>query len=236
MKPLLRVVLVIDALLLLAGGVLFVLTPWKALYDALQLVQIDPAMAGQILGIALLGLAWLAFHAALDGDLTSGVARAVGHVNWLIGVVMVVWLIGLHRPELTAFGQLVSVATAVVLFVVGLGGVRLAATVRKRERLKALEAKTGAAGSAASSPAQPAPVVVPPQPAPVVVPPQPHPAATTARVEPSVGTVTGARPATGSGTAPSPTYAAPSGTSAATSTSSAAARDASIHRDPPIHG
>lgn len=44
MKPLLRVVLVIDALPLLAGGLLFVMTPWKGLYDALQLVPVDPAM------------------------------------------------------------------------------------------------------------------------------------------------------------------------------------------------
>ncbi|KAF1051151.1 MAG: hypothetical protein GAK41_01386 [Burkholderia gladioli] len=87
MKPLLRVVLVIDALLL-AGGVLFVLTPWKGLYDALQLVQVDPPMAGQAFGIALLGLAWLAFPASVNGDLTSGVARAVGHVDWLIGVAL----------------------------------------------------------------------------------------------------------------------------------------------------
>ncbi|WP_017924085.1 hypothetical protein, partial [Burkholderia glumae] len=141
MKPLLRVVLVIDALLLLAGGVLFVLTPWKGLYDALQLVPVDPAMAGQAFGVALLGLAWLAFHASFNGDLTTGVARAVGHVNWLIGVLMVVWLIGLYRPELNALGQLVSVATAVVLLVIGLGGVRLASAVRRRERGLAADAK-----------------------------------------------------------------------------------------------
>ncbi|WP_246795256.1 hypothetical protein [Burkholderia perseverans] len=184
MKPLLRVVLVIDALLLLAGGVLFVLTPWKGLYDALQLVPVDPAMVGQAFGIALLGLAWLAFHASFNGDLTAGVARAVGHVNWLIGVLMVVWLIGLHRPELTAFGQLVSVATAVVLFVVGLGGVRLASAVRRRERVLAAEAKTQQVVTRreVAADAVPAPA---PAPAPVVVPPQPHPAAT--RVEPGIG-------------------------------------------------
>ncbi|GAB7536394.1 hypothetical protein AB4851_23610 [Burkholderia sp. 22PA0099] len=198
MKPLLRVVLVIDALLLLAGGVLFVLTPWKGLYDALQLVQVDPAMVGQAFGIALLGLAWLAFHASVNGDLTSGVARAVGHVNWLIGVVMVVWLIGLHRPELTAFGQLVSVVTAALLVVIGLGGVQLASTVRKRERVRAVEAK--ASRNAAAQ-----------QPAPVVVPPQPQPAAT--RVEPGIG---GARAA--SVTEPAPSYAAPSSAGSAAGT------------------
>ena len=43
MKPLLRAVLIIDALFLLAFGVLFLLTPWTALYSALQLVQTQPA-------------------------------------------------------------------------------------------------------------------------------------------------------------------------------------------------
>ncbi|ACR28454.1 hypothetical protein [Burkholderia glumae] len=199
MKPLLRVVLVIDALLLLAGGVLFVLTPWKGLYDALQLVPVDPAMAGQAFGVALLGLAWLAFHASFNGDLTTGVARAVGHVNWLIGVLMVVWLIGLHRPELNALGQLVSVATAVVLLVIGLGGVRLASAVRRRER-----------GLAADAKAQPAADAVPAAtPAPVVVPPQPQPAAT--RVEPGIGASSAAAPAgraEPAGTA-APSYAPP---------------------------
>ncbi|MFY4711539.1 hypothetical protein [Burkholderia glumae] len=199
MKPLLRVVLVIDALLLLAGGVLFVLTPWKGLYDALQLVPVDPAMAGQAFGVALLGLAWLAFHASFNGDLTTGVARAVGHVNWLIGVLMVVWLIGLHRPELNALGQLVSVATAVVPLVIGLGGVRLASAVRRRER-----------GLAADAKAQPAADAVPAAtPAPVVVPPQPQPAAT--RVEPGIGASSAAAPAgraEPAGTA-APSYAPP---------------------------
>ncbi|MGF6532003.1 hypothetical protein P3T20_002793 [Paraburkholderia sp. GAS206C] len=139
MKPLLRAVLIIDALLLLAFGVLFLLTPWTSLYNALQLVQTQPTLVGQGLGIALIGLAWLAFHASIDGALTSTVAKVVGHVNWLTGLLMVVWLIGMHRPELTGFGQLVAVLTGVVLVVLGLGGVRLSRTVRRRERLRLAE-------------------------------------------------------------------------------------------------
>jgi hypothetical protein len=136
MKPLLRAVLVIDALLLLAFGLLFVLTPWTSLYNALQLVQVQPALVGQAFGFALLGLAWLALHASIDGQMTRVVARVVGHVNWLTGVLMLVWLIGLHTPSLTAFGQLVAALVAVVLVVIGLGGVRLAGVVRRRERLR----------------------------------------------------------------------------------------------------
>ncbi|HEY4353412.1 MAG TPA: hypothetical protein VGN31_19440 [Paraburkholderia sp.] len=140
MKPLLRAVLIIDALLLLAFGLLFLATPWKSLYDALHLVQTDPVLVGQGFGLALVGLAWLALHASLDGAMTATVAKVVGHVNWLTAVLMLVWLIGLHTPSLTGFGQLVAVVVAVVLLVVGLGGVRLASAVRRRERVLAAEA------------------------------------------------------------------------------------------------
>jgi hypothetical protein len=92
MKPLLRAVLIIDALLLLAFGLLFLLTPWTSLYNALQLVQTEPTLVGQGLGIALIGLAWLAFHASIDGALTATVSKVVGHVNWLTGLLMLVWL------------------------------------------------------------------------------------------------------------------------------------------------
>ncbi len=144
MKPLLRAVLIIDALLLLAFGVLFLLTPWTSLYNALQLVQTQPTLVGQGLGIALIGLAWLAFHASIDGALTSTVAKVVGHVNWLTGLLMVVWLLGLHTPALTGFRSGEdhhAVLTGVVLLVVlGLGGVRLSRTVRRRERARLVEA------------------------------------------------------------------------------------------------
>ena len=140
MKPLLRVVLILDALLLLAFGLLFLLTPWTSLYNALLLVQTQPALVGQGFGVALIGLAWLALHASIDGSLTSTVAKVVGHVNWLTGVLMLVWLLGLHTPALTGFGQIIAVLTGVVLLVVGLGGVRLSGAVRRRERVRLVEA------------------------------------------------------------------------------------------------
>ncbi|MDR6448072.1 hypothetical protein ACTJLC_11315 [Paraburkholderia sp. 22099] len=140
MKPLLRAVLILDALLLLAFGLLFVLTPWTSLYNALLLVQTQPALVGQGFGVALIGLGWLALHASIDGALTSSVARVVGHVNWLTGVLMLVWLLGLHTPSLTGFGQIVAVLTGVVLLVIGLGGVRLSSAVRRREKARLAEA------------------------------------------------------------------------------------------------
>ncbi|MFL9863142.1 hypothetical protein PQR67_03030 [Paraburkholderia fungorum] len=140
MKPLLRAVLILDALLLFAFGLLFLLTPWTSLYNALLLVQTQPALVGQGFGVALIGLAWLALHASIDGSLTSTVAKVVGHVNWLTGVLMLVWLLGLHTPALTGFGQIIAVLTGVVLLVVGLGGVRLSGAVRRREKLRLVEA------------------------------------------------------------------------------------------------
>ena len=142
MKPLLRVVLILDALLLLAFGLLFLLTPWTSLYNALQLVQTQPALVGQGFGVALIGLAWLALHATFDGALTSTVAKVVGHVNWLTGVLMLVWLLGLRTPSLTGFGQIVAVLAGVVLVVIGLGGVRLSGAVRRREKGSVVKGST----------------------------------------------------------------------------------------------
>ncbi|MGN7984760.1 hypothetical protein [Burkholderia sp. 22313] len=158
MKPLLRAVLIVDAVLLLAFGVLFVLTPWQALFNALQLANIQPAMLGQAFGIALLGLAWLAFHAALNGDLTAPVARAVGHVNWLIGVLTVVWSIGTGSgPALAAAGRVLSAVAGVALILLGLGGVRLASTVRRREKLERADRAQALDARDAKRPAEPAP-------------------------------------------------------------------------------
>lgn len=200
MKPLLRAVLLIDAVLLAAFGVLFVLTPWKALYDALQLVTVDPAMVGQAFGIALLGLAWLSVHAAFNGDLTAGVARAVGHVNWLTGVVMLVWLLAVRSPQLSSFGQFVSVVAGAVLLVIGFGGVRLAAAVRRREKAQAADAR-----GASKRTAQPA--MAPPA---------------AARIEPGVSRVS---TAPGAPAAASAARAAPAAVNAGTAAATPAARE-----------
>ncbi|MGF6955399.1 hypothetical protein [Paraburkholderia youngii] len=149
MKPLLRVVLILDALVLLAFGLLFVLTPWTSLYDALQLVPTEPMLVGQAFGVALIGLAWLALHASFDGALTSTVAKVVGHVHWLIGVLMLVWLLGLHTPSLTGFGQMVAVLAGVALVVIGLGGVRLSGVVRRREKGGVVKSSSSKADSRA---------------------------------------------------------------------------------------
>jgi hypothetical protein len=134
MKPLLRAVLVINALIFLAFGVLFLLTPWTALWVSMHLVTVQPPFVGQLFGIALIGIAWLAVHAAIDGALTATAAKVSGHVEWLSGLVMMVWLLGLRTPELTGFGQVIAALAGVAMLVLGLGSVRLSGAVRRRER------------------------------------------------------------------------------------------------------
>jgi hypothetical protein len=150
MKPLLRVVLIVDAVLLAAFGVLFLLTPWASLYDALQLVRAQPTLVGQAFGFVLIGLGWLAAHAAFDGALTAPVGKVVGHVNWIVGVLMLVWLIGLHTPAMTGFGELVAGAIGACMIVLGLGGVRVARNVKRRDKALALEAAAAAKAAAAA--------------------------------------------------------------------------------------
>jgi hypothetical protein len=134
MKPLLRVVLVINALIFLAFGVLFLLTPWAALWASMHLVTVQPPFVGQLFGVALIGIAWLAVHAAIDGALTATAAKVSGHVEWLSALVMMVWLLGLHTPELTGFGQVIAALVGAAMLVLGLGSVRLSGAVRRRER------------------------------------------------------------------------------------------------------
>ncbi|MDR5779243.1 hypothetical protein QCE63_07340 [Caballeronia sp. LZ065] len=178
MKPLLRVVLVINALIFLAFGLLFLLTPWAGLYGALQLdaIRVQPAFAGQLLGVALMGLAWLAFHAAVDGALTARAARVSGHVQWLSGVVVLVWLLGLKMPQVDGFGQMSAAVVGVVLVVLGFGSVRLSSAVRRRERAaqagaaSAQRAEKRAAKTRDSARTEPE-AVTPVAPVPVSVPP-----------------------------------------------------------------
>jgi hypothetical protein len=136
MKPLLRVVLIVNALIFLAFGVLFLLTPWASLYSALQLdgIRVQPAFAGQLFGVVLLGMSWLSFHAAIDGALTARAARVSGHVEWISGVIVLVWLLGIRTPEVDAIGQMTAAIVGIVLMVLGLGSARLSSVVRRRER------------------------------------------------------------------------------------------------------
>lgn len=161
MKTMLRAVLFVDAIITLIFGLLFLASPWASLYSALQLVAPQPALVGQLFGVALLGLAWLQWHATISGLLTVTVARVVGHVNWICAVLMLVWLLALHNPALSGLGQFIGPAVAVVLLVIGLGEVRLAGAVRRRERALAVGAESAERAEQRAAHTRTEPSVVP---------------------------------------------------------------------------
>lgn len=139
MKPLLRAVLIVDAGLYLSSGAALLLSPLAGVQRVLQLTPIGPAMVGQMLGLALLGLAWLSLRGAFDGAMTIGVAKIVGHVTWLAGVLVVVWAAGPHALWLPPLGIVPNLLIGAFLILIGLGGARLAGAVRRREVGKAAQ-------------------------------------------------------------------------------------------------
>jgi len=150
MKPLLRAVLILDAGLYLGSGAVLLLTPLAGVQRALQLTAIEPAMAGQMLGLALLGLAWLSLRGAVDGAMTIGVAKIVGHVTWLAGALVLVWTLAPpHTLWFPALGIVPNLLVGGLLVVIGLGGARFAQAVRRREIAKAAQA-AGAKGRVAA--------------------------------------------------------------------------------------
>lgn len=156
MKPLLRAVLIVDAGLYLSSGAVLLLTPLAGLQRALQLTTIEPAMVGQMLGLALLALAWLSLRGAVDGAMTVGVAKIVGHVTWLAGALVLAWAIGPHTLWLPALGIVPNLLIGGFLVVIGLGGARFAQAVRRREIAKAAQGRGGgvkARGGAVAAPA-----------------------------------------------------------------------------------
>ena len=166
MKPLLRAVLIVDAGLYLSSGAVLLLTPLAGLQRAMQLTSIEPAMVGQMLGLALLGLAWISLRGAVDGAMTVGVAKIVGHVTWLAGALMVAWALGPHTLWLPALGIVPNLLVGGFLIVIGLGGARFAQAVRRREIARAAQAQ-GKAGDAKGRGSAAAVVTEPVVPAPV---------------------------------------------------------------------
>ncbi|MGG1943308.1 hypothetical protein AB1286_00655 [Trinickia sp. NRRL B-1857] len=222
MKPLLRAVLIVDAGLYLSSGAALLLSPLAGVQRALQLTPIEPAMVGQMLGLALLGLAWLSLRGALDGAMTVGVAKIVGHVTWLAGALVLAWTIGPHKLWLPALGIVPNLLIGGLLVVVGLGGARFAGAVRRREIGKAAKASNEVAKTKERGKPVPA-TAVPVEP--VLQPSQPVGMAETG---PRTERVFSASPASGVGS--EDTSAAASG-----SGDVRAAQPASAPR-PPFHG
>ena len=93
MKAMLRTVLFLDAALNLALGVLLIVSFWSSLYAAIEVPAPSPVLYAQALGVAFVGVAWLQWHATVNGQLTATVAKVTGHINWVIGAFVLGWLI-----------------------------------------------------------------------------------------------------------------------------------------------
>ncbi|GAB3628598.1 hypothetical protein PTE30175_03314 [Pandoraea terrae] len=167
MKAVLRTVLFLDAVLNLALGALLIASFWSALYDALQVPVPAPVLYGQLLGVALAGLAWLQFRATVNGQLTVAVASVTGHVSWISGVFILVWTIALRAVPLN--GTLFVPLGGAILVIVGGVLVKLSGSVRVKERIRAASreeererTRGGVGGSPSPDPLRTEPRVTPP--------------------------------------------------------------------------
>ncbi|RZT42024.1 hypothetical protein [Cupriavidus agavae] len=133
MKVLLRAVLFFDALLDLLIGMLLLMSPFTTLYAALQLPVPEPALFGQLLGAATVGMAWLLFSAAVNGHMTVPVARTVGWVNLVSAILIAVWTLFLDMPVQGA-GKVWLLTMAAMLLFFAIVQIPAAKKVRLRER------------------------------------------------------------------------------------------------------
>lgn len=138
MKAMLRTVLFLDAALNLALGVLLIASFWSSLYAAIEVPAPSPVLYAQALGVAFIGVAWLQWHATVNGQLTATVAKVTGHINWVIGAFVLGWLIS-GQLAVTGGGKLLMPALGAVLLVVGAILVKLASSVRTKERVQATQ-------------------------------------------------------------------------------------------------
>ncbi|GAA0834211.1 hypothetical protein [Cupriavidus pauculus] len=140
MKVLLRAVLFFDALLHLLLGILLLMSPFSTLYAALQLPPAQPALFGQLLGVATIGLSWLLFLATINGQLTVPVARTVGYTNLVSAIMIAVWTLFLDMPVQGA-GKVWLLTLAAMMLFFAIVQIPSAKKVRLRERVLADQAK-----------------------------------------------------------------------------------------------
>ena len=134
MKPLLRTLLVINAILVALAGLMFMLSPWLPSIVPLAAYAASPAMIGQLLGVALLGIAWLQARAVANGVLTASVARVTGLTQAVAAIVQLMWLIAVHQPELSGNALYGAGIAGGVFLLLGLLQSRLGMAVEYQDR------------------------------------------------------------------------------------------------------
>ncbi|MCA3186063.1 MULTISPECIES: hypothetical protein [unclassified Cupriavidus] len=140
MKVLLRAVLFFDALLDLLLGLLLLMSPFTTLYAALQLPVPEPALFGQLLGVATLGMSWLLFTATFNGHMTVPVARVAGLINLASAILVAAWTLFLDMPVQPA-GKVWLLTLAAMLLFFAIVQLPSAKKVRLRERALAEQAR-----------------------------------------------------------------------------------------------
>jgi len=148
MKVLLRAVLFFDAVLDLLLGLLLLMSPFTTLYAALQLPVPQPALFGQLLGVATLGMSWLLFTATFNGHMTVPVARTAGYINLASAMLVAAWTLFLDMPVQPA-GKIWLLTLAAMLLFFAIVQIPSAKKVRLRERALADQAKADAQAGAA---------------------------------------------------------------------------------------
>ena len=124
-------VLRLDAVGTAALGVLLILGTWDALYEALDLPHLGPALLAQLGGAGLLGLAYLLWIAPRSPEMARAVALVAAVVNGLAAVIIALWLI-VRTPEemyIETQGFVELLAVAVVLAILAGAQARVASAV-----------------------------------------------------------------------------------------------------------
>ena len=140
MKVLLRAVLFFDAVLDLLLGLLLLMSPFTTLYAALQVPVPEPALFGQLLGVATLGMSWLLFTATFNGHMTVPVARVAGLMNLASAILVAAWTLFLDMP-VQAAGKVWLLTLAAMLLFFAIVQIPSAKKVRLRERALAEQAR-----------------------------------------------------------------------------------------------
>lgn len=115
-------VLRIDAVLGVVFGAVMLAATWEGLYDALEIPQPRPWVYAQIGGAALIGLSWIAWHAAKDPAQTRLVAQGAAIVDIGAFVIIAVWVFSddVGIPSSGSLGSWIFDITAVALVVLGI--------------------------------------------------------------------------------------------------------------------
>lgn len=136
MKPLLRTFLAINAVFVALLGLFFLMTPWLTVSAPLAPLASAPALIGQLLGVFLLGFAWMLLAGMVRGPASATIAWVAGHVQWLAGAVVLVWQVRYHQPAMQDDLTFIVPIVAIAIVVLGLVQGRLASMVGRRERLE----------------------------------------------------------------------------------------------------